>query len=123
MNRSLLAVGVDHHPAFRNRVGQFPPQKSGPAGNDNSHFKSRYKCGLKRFILRYQVDPLLLAPLDFIAQLVALAPKPRVNLTRFHSVFAPNIAHRVRVIPAKRGEVKQTSLNDRFGAPDSLGAT
>ena len=29
-------------------------------------------------------------PLDFIARLAALVPKPRVNLTRFHGVFAPN---------------------------------
>lgn len=30
----------------------------------------------------------LFAPLDFIARLVALVPRPRVNLTRFHGVFA-----------------------------------
>ena len=30
-------------------------------------------------------------PLDFIAKLAALVPKPRVNLTRFHGVFAHNI--------------------------------
>jgi hypothetical protein len=34
-------------------------------------------------------------PLDFIAKLAALVPKPRVNLTRFHGVFAPNSKHRV----------------------------
>ncbi len=28
-------------------------------------------------------------PLDFISRLVALVPRPRVNLTRFHGVFAP----------------------------------
>jgi hypothetical protein len=28
-------------------------------------------------------------PLDFIARLAALVPKPRVNLTRFQGVFAP----------------------------------
>ncbi len=43
-------------------------------------------------------------PLDFIAKLVALVPKPRVNLTRFHGVFAPNSTHRVQVTPAKRGK-------------------
>lgn len=43
-------------------------------------------------------------PLDFIAKLVALIPKPRVNLTRFHGVFAPNSQHRVQVTPAKRGK-------------------
>ncbi|KDH37112.1 conjugal transfer protein TraG, partial [Klebsiella pneumoniae] len=34
--------------------------------------------------------PLTSSPLDFIARLAALVPKPRVNLTRFHGVFAPN---------------------------------
>ena len=29
-------------------------------------------------------------PLDFMAKLAALVPTPRVNLTRFHGVFAPN---------------------------------
>ena len=43
-------------------------------------------------------------PLDFIAKLAALIPKPRVNLTRFHGVFAPNSHHRVHVTPAKRGK-------------------
>ncbi len=36
---------------------------------------------------------------------MALVPKPRVNLTRFHGVFAPNGKHRVLTTPAKRGEV------------------
>jgi pyruvate/2-oxoglutarate dehydrogenase complex dihydrolipoamide acyltransferase (E2) component len=31
-------------------------------------------------------------------------PKPRVNLTRFHGVFAPNSAHRARVTKAGRGK-------------------
>jgi hypothetical protein len=55
-------------------------------------------------------------PLDFIARLAALAPKtlallagwalpkPRVNLTRFHGVFAPNSKHRAVVTPARRGK-------------------
>lgn len=43
-------------------------------------------------------------PLDFIAKLAALVPKPRVNLTRFHGVFAPNSKHRTLVTPAKRGK-------------------
>ena len=48
-------------------------------------------------------------PLDFIAKLAALVPKPRVNLTRFHGVFAPNSKHRVQVTPAKRGKGKKTN--------------
>ena len=37
-------------------------------------------------------------------KLVALVPKPRVNLTRYHGIFAPNSRHRARVTPAKRGK-------------------
>jgi hypothetical protein len=46
-------------------------------------------------------------PLDFIARLAALVPKPRVNLTRFHGVFAPNSRHRVTITPALRNKTKQ----------------
>jgi len=41
--------------------------------------------------------------LDFISRLAALVPKPRVNLTRYHGVFAPNSQHRALVTPARRG--------------------
>ena len=43
-----------------------------------------------------------------IARSAALAPGPRVNLTRFHGVFAPNSKHRVQVTPAKHGKHKQS---------------
>ena len=36
--------------------------------------------------------------------LVALAPKPKVNLASYHSVLAPNHRWRGRVTPAKRGK-------------------
>ena len=51
-------------------------------------------------------------PMDFIARLVALVPKPRVNLTRFHGVFAPNSAHRAQVTPAKRGKGNKARTAD-----------
>jgi len=51
-------------------------------------------------------------PLDFIAKLAALVPKPRVNLTRFHGVFAPNSKHRVEVTPAKRGKGRPRQENE-----------
>ena len=53
-------------------------------------------------------------PLDFIAKLAALVPKPRVNLTRFHGVFAPNSKHRVQVTPAERGKKA-----DKLTSPDT----
>ena len=43
-------------------------------------------------------------PVDFIARLAALVPKPRVNLTRYHGVLAPNHRWRKLVTPAKRGK-------------------
>ena len=42
--------------------------------------------------------------LDFIAKLAAQVPKPRVNLTLFRGVLAPNSKHRVNVAPARRGK-------------------
>ena len=51
-------------------------------------------------------------PLDFISRLVALVPKPRVNLTRFHGVFAPNSKCRARVTPAGRGKRKKSHSDD-----------
>ena len=46
-------------------------------------------------------------PLDFISRLAALVPRPRVNLTRFHGVFAPNSKYRAKVTPARRGKNKK----------------
>ncbi|MBK7168256.1 MAG: transposase [Gammaproteobacteria bacterium] len=42
-------------------------------------------------------------PLDFIARLAALVPRPRVNLTRYHGVLAPNHRWRAEVTPSGRG--------------------
>ena len=43
----------------------------------------------------------VLEPLDFMARLAALVPRPRLNLTRFHGVFAPNFKHRARIVPQR----------------------
>jgi len=42
----------------------------------------------------------LFEPLDFIARLAALVPRPRSHLIRFHGLFAPNARHRRLVVPA-----------------------
>lgn len=44
----------------------------------------------------------VLDPLDFMARLAALVPRPRLNLTRFHGVFAPNCKHREHVVPKRK---------------------
>ena len=41
----------------------------------------------------------VLDPIEFIARLAALVPRPRAHLTRYHGVFAPNFKHRLRIIP------------------------
>ena len=42
----------------------------------------------------------------FCQVLAALVPRPRLNLTRFHGVFAPDFKHRSRIVPRQaRGRV------------------
>lgn len=44
------------------------------------------------------------SPLDFISKLAALVPPPRLNLTRFYGVFAPNSHVRAEVTASQRGK-------------------
>ncbi len=74
-----------------------------PNGNIRYRLKTPYRDGTTHVIFE---------PLDFIARLAALVPKPRLNLIRFHGVFAPNSRYRGRVTKAKRG---------RGGRPASTG--
>ena len=53
---------------------------------------------------RHATTKVAIEPLDFIARLAALVPKPSVNLTPYHGVLAPNHRWRGRVTPAKRGK-------------------
>jgi ribosomal protein S27E len=43
-------------------------------------------------------------PIDFIGKLIALIPPPRLNLTRFFGVFAPNSNLRAQVTASQRGK-------------------
>jgi hypothetical protein len=56
-------------------------------------------------------------PVDFIARLAALVPKPRVNLTRYHGVLAPNHRWRGEVTPARRGKALKTGANAEVRTP------
>ena len=56
-------------------------------------------------------------PLDFLAKLAALVPRPRVNLTRYHGVFAPNSAQRALVTPAGRGKGRAQSAKAEARTP------
>ena len=41
----------------------------------------------------------LFEPMDFMARLAALVPRPRCHLVRYHGVLAPNARHRHLVVP------------------------
>jgi hypothetical protein len=56
-------------------------------------------------------------PVDFIARLAALVPKPRVNLTRYHGILAPNHRWRGEVTPARRGKALKTGANAEVRTP------
>ena len=53
----------------------------------------------------------LFNPLDFMAKLAALVPKPRTNLTRFHGVLAPNSRYRESVTPLSVRQVEPASAD------------
>ena len=74
-----------------------------PNGNIVYRFKKAWSDG---------TQAVLFSPTEFIEKLVALIPQPRIHLTRFHGVLAPNSALRSIVVPnpspVKRG-ASQTS--------------
>ena len=78
-------------PAFWCRAIAEPRLSLTPHGNVCYQLKTPYRDGTTHVILE---------PLDFMARLAALVPRPRVNLTRYHGVFAPNSPHRGLVTKA-----------------------
>ena len=71
--------------------------------------------------------------LDFIARLVALIPPARMNLVRYHGVFAPNFKGRSKIVPKKNintgnqtataADVKETARRARMRWSDMLKRT
>jgi hypothetical protein len=55
-------------------------------------------------------------PLDFMARLAALVPRPRLNLTRFHGLFAPHFRHRGRIVPRRSRRGINTKQPTEFDA-------
>jgi hypothetical protein len=85
------------------------------SGNIRYQLKTPYSESLPRErseCFGYGTTHAIFEPLDFLAKLAALVPKPRVNLTRFHGVFAPNSKHRIEVTPARRGNGSPVSAHD-----------
>jgi hypothetical protein len=91
-----------------------PAEDALPGRHDARHVTPGILPSALRASLRlFKIAPSdFVEPLDFIARLAALVPKPRVNLTRFHGVFAPNSSYRARVTPAKRARGSQHAARD-----------
>ena len=84
-----------------------------PAGKVRYELKTPFRNGTTHVIFE---------PLDFIARLAALVPKPRVNLTRFHGVFAPNSQHRAAITPSGRGKGGKRARQSDSQADDRTAA-
>ena len=52
----------------------------------------------------------LFEPLDFLARLAALIPRPRSHLVRYHGVFAPNARHRALLVEKPRVRILNSYL-------------
>lgn len=59
----------------------------------------------------------LFTPQDFIARLAALVPRPRVNLTRYHGVFAPSSPMRRAIVPTPANARRRRNLKDSAAVP------
>ena len=64
---------------------------------------------------------IVLDPLDFLSRLASLIPRPRVNLTRFHGVFAPNFKYRSSIVPQSQIEasIDEDSREETLDLEDS----
>ena len=101
-----LHAGVATKTRERKKLGRLCRYISRPAVSEKR--KALTSQGKVRYALKtpYRDGTIhvIFEPLDFIAKLPALVPRPRANLTRYHGVFAPNSKHRVNVTPVKRGK-------------------
>ena len=60
---------------------------------------------------------ILFSPADFIARLAALVPRPRVNLTRYHGVFAPSSPMRAAIVPTPASVRRRRKRKDLGPVP------
>ncbi len=61
------------------------------AGQVVYQLKTPYRDGTTHFVFE---------PIEFLARLAALVPRPRGNLVRYHGILAPNAKHRSAVVPS-----------------------
>ena len=114
LNGFSLHAGVAAHAHQRKKVERLCRYIARPAIAEKrlsltSTGKVRYEL---KTPFRNGTTHVIFEPLDFIARLAALVPKPRFNLTRFHGVFAPNSKHRALITPAGRGKGRKKTSKE-----------
>ena len=57
-----------------------------------------------------------LTPMELMERLVALVPRPRVHLTRYHGILGPHYKYRKEIVPKKKPELSLTSAEPATGA-------
>jgi hypothetical protein len=86
--------------------------KEDAAGNVVLQLKSPWRDGTTH---------LRMTPLEFMQRLAALVPRPRLHLTRFHGVLAPNAVLRAAVVPGPAQDTSVPSNEHAHGAPARMG--
>jgi len=100
---TLRNFGLRNGPTVTRPAGSTERLSLTTHGHILYRLKTPYRDGTRHVVFE---------PLDFIARLAALVPNPRVNLTRYHGVFAPNHHLRKQVIPARRGRRHAVSADE-----------
>jgi len=80
-------------------------------GHIRYELKTSYRNGTTHVIFE---------PLDFISKLAALVPVPRINLTRYHGVFAPNSKYRSDVIIKRNAQGSDIESIDECGQGNAV---
>jgi len=56
---------------------------------------------------------LVFTPVELIEKLAALVPPPRFNQLRYHGILAPNAKYRSKVVPIKKKNDEETTVNGK----------
>jgi len=65
--------------------------------------------------------PIVMSPLEFMQRLAALVPRPRLHVTRFHGVLAPNAGLRAAIVPGPAQNISVPADDHAPGAPARMG--
>jgi ribosomal protein S27E len=109
----LLHAGVVAQVHERNKLERLCRYISRPAVSEQR--LSLTESGKIRYELktpyRNGTTHIIFEPLDFISKLAALVPLPRVNLTRYHGIFASHHSLRCKIVENKEDK-KQTGTQE-----------